>query len=321
MEKPLNLRDPNDSLPIRAAWLHYAAGMTQAQVAARLGVSTVKAHRLIASANQQGAVRITVTGEIVECLELEERICDVFALDECKVVPDLHEAGLPVKALGVAGSSYIQQEVEKEEPRLIGIGHGRTLAAAVSALPVVPATNTRFVSLMGGLTRNYAANPHDVMHRLTEKTAAEVYVMPVPFFANSAEDREILLAQRGVREVFDLAANADLFLVGIGTARPDAQLVASRMIELEEIAEVQDKGGVGEILGHFFNRDGQPVRTSLSARTLAPDFDVISRRRAVAIAGGAGKEQAILSILRSGLLSGLITEEKTAHALLRTNAE
>ena len=67
----------------------------------------------------------------------------------------------------------------------------------------------RFVSLLGGLTRNYAANPYDVMHRLAERTCAQAYVMPVPFFANSAEDREVLLEQRGVREVFEMAERRD----------------------------------------------------------------------------------------------------------------
>ena len=42
--------DPEESLSIRAAWLHYAGGLTQAAVAKRLGLPSVKAHRLIARA-------------------------------------------------------------------------------------------------------------------------------------------------------------------------------------------------------------------------------------------------------------------------------
>ena len=39
------------------------------------------------------------------------------------------------------------------------------------------------------------------MHRLAEKTGAAAHVTPVPFFANSVDDREILLSQRGVSDV------------------------------------------------------------------------------------------------------------------------
>lgn len=311
-------RQDDESLAIRAAWLHYAGGLTQTEVAGRLGVSAVKAHRLVAWANQAGAVKVSVDGDVIECLQLEQRLVERFGLLWAEVVPDLGEQGLPLRALGHAGAAYLGRAIDADDGGMIGVGHGRTLAAAVAAMPRGGAGRTRFVSLLGGLTRNYAANPHDVMHRLAEKTGAEAYVMPVPFFANTANDREILLAQPGVREVFDLAAQADLMVVGIGTAEPEAQLVTSRMIAPEEIHEVQEKGGVGEVLGHFFDADGRPVETSLAARTLSPDLHSLDGRRLVALAGGPNKVSAIRSVLRTGLLGALITDERTALGLLES---
>ena len=84
--------------------------------------------------------------------------------------------------------------------------------------------------------------------------------MPVPFFANSVEDREVLLEQRGVREVFEMAEAASLKVVGIGTVDPQAQLVSSGMIEPGEIDEIAASGGVGELLGHFFDARGPGAR-------------------------------------------------------------
>lgn len=308
-------RDSDDSLAIRAAWLHHAGGLTQAEVAARLGVTNVKAHRLITRASEAGAVKVTIDGDIAECVVLESLIAERFGLQYSEVVPDLGEEGLPLRALGIAGAGFLQREIRNRADGLLGIGHGRTLAAVVAQMPRIAAGRLRFVSLLGGLTRNYAANPHDVMHRLAEKTGASAFVMPVPFFANSLEDREVLLAQRGVRDVFDLAATADLMIVGIGTAEPDAQLVSSQMIEPEEIQEVKALGGVGEILGHFFDAEGHAIETSLSARTLSLGLDALTGRRIVAIAGGEAKTCAIRSVLMSGCLSGLITDERTALAL------
>ncbi|PZM14471.1 sugar-binding transcriptional regulator [Rhizobium tubonense] len=308
-------RDSEDSLAVRAAWLHYAAGMTQAEVASRLGVTSVKAHRLIARANQNGAVKVTIDGEVAECAMLERALEVRYGLEYSEVVPDLHEQGLPLKALGMAGAGFLQREIESFHGGVIGIGHGRTLAAAVTEMARMDAGRVRFVSLLGGVTRNYAANPHDVMHRLTEKTGAAAFVMPVPFFANTVEDREVLLAQRGVREIFELAARADLMFVGVGTAALDAQLVASQMIEAAEIRDVRELGGVGEMLGHFFDRVGKPIETSLSARTLSPGLDAMRGRRIVAIAGGHEKIGAIRAVLKSGFLRGLITDERTAQAL------
>ncbi len=315
MARSSTKRDSDDSLAIRAAWLHYASGMTQTEVAGRLGVSSVKAHRLIARANENGAVKVTIDGDVAECVVLEQDIAARYNLTYCEVVPDLHEDGLPLRALGIAGAGFLQREIEGGQTGVIGIGHGRTIAAAVAHMHRLDAGKVRFVSLLGGLTRNYAANPHDVMHRLAEKTGATAYVMPVPFFANSVEDREVLLAQRGVSEVFNLAAEAGLMIVGIGTAEPDAQLVSSQMIDLAEIGEVKRLGGSGEMLGHFFNADGKPIETALAARTISLGLDRLEGRRIVAIAGGKEKACAIRSVLMTGCLSGLITDERTAKAL------
>ncbi|ALN73726.1 sugar-binding transcriptional regulator [Aureimonas sp. AU20] len=309
-------RVDDDSLAIRAAWLHFAAGLTQAEVAERLGVSNVKAHRLVSWASQSGAVKVTIDGDVTECLRLEERLCRRFGMSYAQVVPNLYEDGLPLRALGIAGAGFLKREIENSSDKIIGIGHGRTLAAAIAASPRIDCGSTRFVSLMGGLTRNFAANPHDVMYRLAERTGSAAYVLPVPFVANSAADRDILLSQRGVADVFDLAMRADLMIVGIGTTEPDAQLVGAGMIDLEEIREVQAGGGIGEILGHFFDETGQPVETSLAARTLSPDLASLSGRRIVAIAGGGAKIRGIGAILRSGLLAGLVTDEETATALM-----
>ena len=307
--------DAEQSLAIRAAWLHYVGGLTQAAVANRLGIASVKAHRLIARAVAEGAVKVTIDGDIVECVALETALAARFGLEFCEVAPDLEEVGLPIRTLGMAAAGFLRRQIDLDNRAVIGLGHGRTLAAMVRFLPRIDAPDLKFVSLLGGLTRNYAANPHDVMHRIAERTGARAFVMPVPFFANTAEDREVLLAQRGVAEVFALAQSAGLKLVGIGTVEADAQLVASGMIEPREIKEIQAQSAVGEMLGHFFDSAGRILQTPLTARTLAVSLTATDDR-IVAIAGGADKVQAIRAVLSSHSLRGLITDEATARALV-----
>ena len=310
------LRDDETSLATRAAWLHYAGGLTQSDVAKRLGLTSLKAHRLITKANQDGLVKVYIDGEVSECVALENQLMARFGLSHCEVVPDFDADDLPLRALGMAGAQFLKREIEKGDEALIGVGHGRTLAASVEYLPRTSAGKTRFVSLLGGLTRKFSANPHDVIHRLAERTGAEAYVMPVPFFANTVEDREVLLGQKGVSDVFDLAKSAHLLVVGIGTAEPDASLVSTGMIEKSEIGEIKRDGGAGEMLGHFFNDKGAPVETLLSERTLSLGRSDLKDRRIVAIAGGKVKVRAIKSVLESRYLSGLITDERTALALV-----
>lgn len=310
------LRDEETSMATRAAWLHYAGGLTQSEVAKRLGLTSLKAHRLITKANKEGLVKVYIDGEVSQCVELESKIAAQYSLDYCEVVPDFDSEDLPLKALGIAGAQFLRREIERGEEKLIGVGHGRTLAACVEYLPRMSVEKIRFVSLLGGLTRKFSANPHDVIHRLAERTGAEAYVMPVPMFANTVEDRTVLLGQKGVSEVLDLARAADLLLAGIGTAEREASLVATGMTEKVEMEEIKRAGGVGELLGNFFDEAGNAFETSLSNRALALGRDDIRNRRIVAVAGGKVKVRAIKAILASRYLSGLITDERTARSLV-----
>lgn len=115
-----------------------------------------------------------------------------------------------------------------------------------------------------------------------------------------------------------MSNKSKLKIVGIGTVKADAQLVASGMIEPSEITEIKSNGDVGEMLGHFFDAQGRMLETALSQRTLAVDFADLKLNRIVAIAGGADKIEAIRAVLMSACLNGLITGEPTVQSLVMT---
>lgn len=88
------------------------------------------------------------------------------------MVPDLGEEGFPLRALEITGAGFLVRELEAGSNALIGVGDGRTLAAVVRQLPCVSAGETAFVSLLGRLSRTFAAHPYDVLHRRADKTGA-----------------------------------------------------------------------------------------------------------------------------------------------------
>jgi DNA-binding transcriptional regulator LsrR (DeoR family) len=313
-------RGPNSEdhdLCVRAAWLHYGAGLTQSEVAKRLGIPSLKAHRLIARANREGLVRISIEGDIAECVRLEDKMRARFGLQFCEVCPNLDDKPppLPLQTLSLAGSRFLRLAFENGEDKVIGFGHGRTLAACVNSLPKMMTRGVKLVSLLGGLTRRYSATPFDVIHRLAERTGAEAYVLPLPFYANSVEDRRVFLEQRGVSDIMILGVSATLRVVGIGTMESDASILSTGMIEREEFEAALRAGGAGEILGHIFSLDGKLIENDISARTLSMSAPDIGRQKTVAIAGGRTKINAIRAVLASGLIHGIIIDERTAKAL------
>lgn len=308
---------PTDrNLAARAAWLSYIGGHTQEEIARRLGVSRIKINRLIAEAAEAGLVRVFVEGTAAECVAFEDRIARQWGLEFCSVSPTVDDGPLPLRTLSAAGAHYLHGVLERGEASLIGIGHGRTLAEMVQYLPRIARPNVRFVSLLGSLTRHAAANPFDVIHRLTEITGAESYFMPAPFFADSVADKRVLLAQKSLQDVFALARTAELHIVGIGEIGPKAHMVATGMITEGEHRELRRAGAVGEVLGRFVDGDGRPVAAEINERAVAIRLEEIKGRQVVAVAGGKGKARAIMAVLESRVITGLITDETTAKAIV-----
>jgi DNA-binding transcriptional regulator LsrR (DeoR family) len=311
------LQDGDRSMAARAAWLSYVGGYTQEEIAGRLGVSRVKVNRLIADAIAAGLVRVFIEGTAAECVALEDAITSRWGLQFCTVVPNVDEDALPLRSLSTAGAHYLTGVLDRREAELIGLGHGRTLAEVVKHLPRIPRPEVRFVSLLGSLTRHAAANPFDVIHNLTEITGAESYFMPAPFFADSIEDKRVLMAQKGLKDVFALARAAKLHIVGIGEVGPKAHMLATGTITAEEFRELERAGAVGEVLGQFLDAKGRPVEADINQRAVAVQLAEIKGTRIVAIAGGRTKARAIAAVLESRVVTGLITDETTAKAIVQ----
>jgi DNA-binding transcriptional regulator LsrR (DeoR family) len=247
---------------------------------------------------------------------LEENLKDRYGLAECEVVPNIDDGALPLRTLAAAGARYLVNLIQSNRHKLIGVGHGRTLAASVDAMPSIAAGGTNFVSLLGGLTRRFAASPFDVIHRLAERTSAESYVMPVPFFANSVKDKRVLESQFGVCDAVEMARAADIYIAGIGGVDRKSFIATGGMVDDADIDSVLSSGACAELLGQFFDAQGQHMPNAVSDRAMAPRLAELRSHKIVSLAGGTSKTQAIRAILESGLLFGLITDEATAKRLV-----
>ena len=316
--KNRDIADQDVSLAARAAWLSYIGGHTQSEIAARLRVSPGKAHRLIAQAHDLGLVKVFIEGAPDECLELEAEIARHFSLDNCIVAPSLTddaEQNPPAdfKAVGAASARFLHTLIEQSGPLMIGVGKGRSLSAMVENLPTLDRPDLKFVSVSGSLTRNLAANPFDVVHKLVECTGGEGYFLPVPYIAASVEEKELLLAQRSVQDLLALARKADLFVVGIGTVEGDAHVRQVGMVTKDEWQELRALGAVGDVMGRFVDADGVAVASEVNEHSLGLTVDDLQGRRVVAVVGGATKGDAVMAALKTGVITDVVLGETAAR--------
>lgn len=318
----------DDELIVRVAWLYYVAGLTQEEVAGRLGLHRSRVNRLLADARDRGLVSVTIHHESGRELDAEQAIADRFGLRFCLSTPAVgiapEAAGdsaamrmqglIARRAIGAAGASFLRGRLQ-HGPVKVGVSWGRTIEQVAHQLSGVRNPQASFVSLLGSLARNSASNPFEVVQAFAARVGGEGYFLPVPFIADSTADRDVLLSQRSVAGALALARSADLFLVSAGELTETAFLRTQNMVSASELAEIRARGAVCDTLGRLFDARGREVHHDLSSRTLAVDPGDLRGREVVLAAGGLEKIDAIDGLLRAGLVSGLVIDGDTALAL------
>ena len=304
-------------LETRAAWLYYNSGLKQADVARALGVSLNKANRLLASAQESGVVRVTIEGPIAGCVALEDKIRQRFGLRMVRIVPELTGTGSLFEAVGRATASVLARAIQDGRHRTIGIGKGACLDAAGSFIPSLHAPGLELVSLLGCAPFYYHAGSPDLLQALGERSGAGARLMPAPIYARSAADLTVVVRQPGVQAVLEAAHRVSFLLSEISSIE-DAEtvMVRSGVLRKTEVAQLRSMGAVSVFLGHFLDQRGQPVASGVNRRLVGLSCSAIAAREAVGVARGEQRSDSILSVLRSGLLKGLVTTEAAGRLLL-----
>ncbi len=300
----------------RAGWLYYVAGNTQDQIAAKLGISRQTAQRLVSFAVSEGLVKVRLDHPIAECLELGERLKSRYALDLVEVVPS--DPGNPSTTIGIAeaAAAEIERRLRSPGPIVMAIGTGRTLKAAIEQLSPMECPQHKVVSLTGNIAPDGSAAFYNVIFTMADLIKARSFPMPLPVIASSQAEREMLHSQPMIRHTLELAASADVTFVGIGDLGPNAPLYVDGFISEAELKALQRAGAAGEIVGWVFDRDGRLIEGLTNERVAAAPLPSRERSLVVALAMGEAKLPGLRAALNRRLVNGVITDERTAKALL-----
>jgi DNA-binding transcriptional regulator LsrR (DeoR family) len=174
------------------------------------------------------------------------------------------------------------------------------------------------VSLTGNIAPDGSAAFYNVIFTMADTIKARSFPMPLPVIASSPEERQMLHRQAMIKPTLDLVAKADITFVGIGDLGPTAPLYLDGFINEAELKALQKAGAVGEICGWAFDRDGRYIEGITNDRVASAPLPSRERSQVVALAMGERKLPAIRAAVARRLVNGLITDERTAAALLET---
>ena len=218
--------------------------------------------------------------------------------------------------IAVAAAAEIERRLSSAEPIVMALGTGRTLKAAIEQLPSMDCPQHKIVSLTGNISPDGSAAFYNVVFTIADRIKARSFPMPLPVIASSPQEREMLLSQPMIQPTLALAARADVTFVGIGDLGPRAPLLVDGFITESELKALQKAGAVGEIVGWAFDRDGRLIEGITNDRVASAPLPSRERSLVVALAMGDKKLPGLLAAVTRRLVNGLITDERTASALL-----
>ena len=302
---------------IRIAWLYYTYGLTQEEISKHLNISRPMVQRLLAQASSEKLIKISIDHPMVECLELEKKLMEYYKLSYCRVCPAPGgEFRQVLPGLATLGASVMEEFIRRSEPTTIAIGTGRTIRACVRELKSQDMPQHRIVSLVGNLKHDGSASPFDSVMAMAEKINAKRFYLPGPVFTKSKEELRKLLKQPIYRNVLKISESADVAFIAIAGINPEAPILIDGFITEIEARELLKQGAVGEILGNIFDAEGKLINHELNKRNASAKLKNQTTYQTICISGGRTKHQSLSAALRGGWLSGLVTDEHTANALI-----
>lgn len=305
-------------LMVKVARLHYEKGLRQTVIAERLNLSAAKVSRVLKRAEEEGVVKtvVTVLGGIYP--ELEEGIEERFGLAEVLVVDVSGDSRDVLPALAAAGAEYLHRWIEPGS--VLGISAwSETLAGVSQALRTSEGTRaSAVVQLVGGSgpARAQMASA-EMLARFSRAFDALPIMVPAPGVAGDPAARQVMMRDPSVAEAVSYWDQCDIAMVGIGGLHLSPALRRSGNYSEDEARRFAELGSVGDICLRHFDDAGRFVTSGYDDRIIGiSPADLMRIPRRVGVAGGSEKADAIRALLRSGVLTSLITDSGTARQIL-----
>ncbi len=300
---------------MRIAWMYYVEGLTQNEIADRLGIGRVTVVRNINEAVKQREVKIWITGHIAECLDLEAQLKEKFGLIDAVVVPEPSTPEHTAKVIGTAAGMYVTDQLT--DNFCLGVGWGATLYESLATLSPRELSGVDVVSMLGGVVQAKRFNPSEFAWQFANTVGANCYLLTAPAVVDSATTRTALIERCGLNEVINRADNMDMALLSVGTMTNQATSFRFGFLAEEDRMSLIKHGAVGDMLYNFYDAQGRLVKHPINDRVMSMPVEKLKKvPKRVMISGGMDKVDALLGAYKLVDFNVLITTESTAQALL-----
>ncbi|KFC76030.1 putative transcriptional regulator [Bosea sp. LC85] len=309
---------PEDpQIQVRAAWLYYMEGLTQADIADRLKMTRLRVNRLLNEARSSGLVNITINSRLESCVRLEQALVEAFGLKDAIVVPTPSDPAQISAQIGKAAGELVSRIIDEHPSGVFGVGWGGTLRETIRHVRAGQYRELTVTSMMGGLTYGIEINTFEIASHFARLWQAECHYLAAPIYAGTPQSRDTILAQDVFEAAFARIRATDVAILSAGDLSERSLLVRYGLPGDVGTRELAAHGAVGDMLGQFIDGEGNAIDHPINRRAIALPLDGLRRIPTMILAsGGTNKAAVIAAALRARLACVLITDEDAASAVL-----
>ncbi|ADL11870.1 sugar-binding transcriptional regulator [Acetohalobium arabaticum] len=241
---------------------------------------------------------------------LESKLKHELGLKEVYIVPGSEDEAKAQQELGRRAARLLKEKLENND--VLAVNGGTTLAAVADfMLANNGATDITVVPARGGLGEEVEIQANTIAAQIANKLGGRYRLLHLPDNLDQTVVNT-LIQKPQIKEVLNLAKEADILIHGIGTAEVMARRRQVDSLELEKILEA---GAVGEAFGYYFNQTGEIVYSTTS---LGVQLEDLKKKvgKTIAVAGGKKKAGAIISVVSDEYQDMLITDREAAEEIL-----
>lgn len=307
----------------RVAWAYYIEELTQDKIAELYDIPRIKVQRMLKEATDKKMVTMSICNPFCNILSCEKELTRKYGILDAVVVPAV--TSRIYNDLTMAAAMYLERKWISNI-KLLGVGGGRTLSYLPNAFESIThksdSNKPAVVSLTGILAQDAAMSSMDNAQQVAQAMGSTFYGIWSPGLAQTTDEYQVLINQKSIRDSMTLANSAGVKVVSIGTIEDNynGPVLGEKRVSDMDYWELKEKNVAGEILAHFFDKDGNIIENNITRRSIVIDIPT-KQGKVIAVSGGMNKLEAIRGALKGKLVDVLVTDYDTCVALLNAENE
>lgn len=306
---------PAEQLIHKAAWLYYAHGLRQDEVATQLKISRASVAMYLRKARETGIVNISTSTQLFTDDIMARRLEDALGLDAVWIAPENGYVPDPSTDIAVLAASVFLELVKKGDR--IGVAWGRTVYTIADIMSYADLQDVTVVQLCGNLGAPYSYRPDQCTMEIARRLNAKGLNFYAPLVLSTEELARALRAEPVIREQLSGIGDCDLALYSVGAVDAESHLVKCGALTADEMAALRRQGAAGVIAGQIIDADGKALACSYNRRVISADLAslrAIARR--LMVVQEDSKFEPLLAAIAGGLCTHLVVGASMAQRLL-----